>query len=196
MESTSRFVPSGTQFRRIVSVLDRAPAISYVLDSELRFIYCNPAWDRFALENGAPELAEGSAIGTELFTVVPEVLTQFYSRIFEEVRRNKLVWSHVYECSSPEQFRSFRMLIHLLASQCLLVTNTLVVERPHEVIVEGNADVYVARGIVCMCAHCRCSQRRDKPEQWDFVPEHFKIRPPGVSHGLCPVCRAYFYPSK
>ena len=107
------------------------------------------------------------------------------------------MWKHVYECSSPDQFRTFRMLIHLLASEGLLVTNTLVVEKPHDRVVEGNSDVYADEdGIICMCAHCRCSRRRDKSGQWDFVPAHFKIHPLQVSHGLCQVCRAYFYPSK
>ena len=42
----------------------------------------------------------------------------------------------------------------------------------------------------------RCSRRVDSPDQWDFVPEYVQPRLGSavkVSHGLCPVCRAYFY---
>ena len=53
-----------------------------------------------------------------------------------------------------------------------------------------------ANGFVSICAHCRCAKRVDNPDQWDFVPQYLQLRPestPKVSHGLCPVCRAYFY---
>jgi hypothetical protein len=49
-----------------------------------------------------------------------------------------------------------------------------------------------------MCAHCRCSLRRGRQDQWDFVPEHLELKGMAllkVSHGLCPVCQIYFYPN-
>ncbi len=200
MGSSAPVVSPAAHLRRIVSVLEQAPAVSYILDSDLRFVYCNPAWDKFAVENGGPQLAGGRVIGAELFSCVPPVLRVFYSGIFAQVRRSALVWRHVYECSSPERYRTFRMLIHVLASHWLLVTNSLVVERAHSHPVEadpGHPEIYAnEHGLISMCAHCRCSQRRDKPEQWDFVPAHFKLRPSTISHALCPVCRVYFYPAQ
>ncbi len=76
------------------------------------------------------------------------------------------------------------------------MTNSLVVERPHAKTAAADPATYVdAHRLVTMCAHCRCSRRVDNPDQWDFVPDYLQPKLSGVkvSHGLCPVCRAYFY---
>jgi hypothetical protein len=184
---------------RIVQVLRDSPVVSYVLDSDLRLIYCNPAWDKFARENGAPGLTAASAVGKSLLQAIPEVLRPAYSEAFADVQRTGNVWERSYECSSPDVFRVFRMRIHLLKPEnWFLVTNSLVMERPHENAADWGAHTYFdGHGRVTICAHCRCSRRTDKPDLWDFVPEHLELgwgEPIKVSHGLCPVCRVYFYP--
>ena len=185
------------ELQRLLPKIEKSRSVVYILDSHLRFTYCNPAWDEFALENQAPELTAQSVLGSELFAAIPAVLRPFYVRVIEDIHHSGLVWQHVYECSSPEQFRNFRMRIHPLSSGWLLVTNALVVERPHtNAICGAPVEEYAnADGIITLCAHCRCSLRVDKQEQWDFVPAHLKKSNDfKVSHGLCPVCRAYFYP--
>ena len=183
---------------RIMHALDRSPAISYILDSQFRIMYCNPAWNRFARSNGAPRLAGELVLGSDLFDAIPDALKPAYSDAFRQVLSTGLVWEQSYECSSPTLFRVYRMRIHPLKPRAwFVVTNTLVVERPHARTATADANTYVdVNGFVTVCAHCRCSKRVDNPDQWDFVPEHLKLRlesTPRVSHGLCPVCRAYFY---
>lgn len=184
---------------RVMEVLDRSPAVSYILDSEFRIMYCNPAWNRFAQSNGAPELTSEAVVGFDLFDSIPDVLRVVYSVAFQHVFNTGTVWEKLYECSSPTLFRSFRMRIHLLKPQnWFVVTNALVVERPHARTVPNDPNQYVDRnGLITMCAHCRCSRRVDSPDHWDFVPEHLETKPQStmkMSHGLCPFCRAYFYP--
>lgn len=183
---------------RIMQALDRSPAVSYILDSQFRIMYCNPAWNRFARSNGAPRLAGDLVMGSDLFDAIPDVLKPAYSDAFRQVLSTGLVWEQSYECSSPTLFRVFRMRIHLLKPRhWFVVTNTLVVERPHGGTAMADANTYVdANGFVTVCAHCRCAKRVDNPDQWDFVPQYLQLRlesTPKVSHGLCPVCRAYFY---
>ncbi len=185
---------------RIMQALDRSPAVSYILDSQFRIMYCNPAWNRFARSNGAPRLAGDLVLGSDLFDAIPDLLKPAYSDAFRHVSSTGLVWERSYECPSPTLFRVFRMRIHLLRpGHWFAVTNTLVVERPHEgtSMADASANTYVdANGIVTACAHCRCAKRVDNPDQWDFVPQYLQLRlgsTPTVSHGLCPVCRAYFY---
>jgi hypothetical protein len=104
----------------------------------------------------------------------------------------------MYQCSSPTQFRKYRMRIYPVKRRhWFLVTNSLVIEREHRKVYEPDADEYFSRGIVMMCAHCRCVQRVESPEQWDFVPEYLELQGPyavNLSHGLCPICQSYFYP--
>jgi hypothetical protein len=82
--------------------------------------------------------------------------------MFGAVRRSTLVWEHVYECSSPQRFRKFRMRVHLLNSNWLMVSNTLLVEKArcgkdpvHD------SDYRNDKGLIIMCEHCCSSQRTD-----------------------------------
>ena len=183
------------QLSRIMSALQRSGTVSYILDSQLRILYCNPAWDEFAKSNGAPQLTSDASVGFDLFDAIPEDLRSLYSDAFRQVRRTGQVWESSYQCSSPTAYRMFRMRIHLLKAQnWYVVTNPLVVERPHTQTSAADATTYVnVSGLVTMCAHCRCSRRVDDPGQWDFVPEYLIQPPVRVSHSLCAVCRAYFY---
>lgn len=172
--------------------------VCYLLDEQRRFIYCNPAWDRFAEANGAPELTGGSVLGTDVLAAIPGVLADAYTRAFNEVRATGRVWSKLYQCSSSEEFRRFRMRIHPVKSLgWFLVSNALVVERRHRSAADAADVMYFSGGVVTMCAHCRSVRRAMTPEQWDFVPAYLRFTGMDllkVSHGLCPVCAAHFYP--
>ena len=175
---------------------DDSPHVSYMLDQDLRFRYCNPAWDWFATENGAPGLTGESTVGTDLLPVLGDALRPFYLRAFEQARLSEKVWECVYECSSPDLFRKFRMRIHPLApSGWFMVTNPLMVESPHASTITAGIERYVqVDGSIIMCSHCRCSRRASPPEHWDFVPAYLEPHLTNISHGLCPVCMEYFYP--
>lgn len=183
---------------RITYALQRSPTVSYILDSQFRIMYCNPAWNNFAQSNDAPQLTRDVVVGLNLFDSIPEVLRSAYADAFQQVLRTGKVWEQAYQCSSPSVFREFRMRIHPLKPQnWFVVTNPLSFERPHTKEARADTDTYVnANGFVTMCAHCRCAKRLDNPEQWDFVPEYLQLgllSARKVSHGLCPICRAYFY---
>ncbi len=182
---------------RIMQALQRSAAVSYIVDSQYHILYCNPAWNGFARSNGAPQLTSDEVVGLALFDVIPDVLKAVYADAFQQVLSTGRVWEQPYECSSPTVFRMYRMRIHLLKPQdWLAVTNPLVVERSHPRTAPADPNTYVdGNGLVTMCAHCRCSRRVDNPDQWDFVPDYLqpKLAAVKVSHGLCPVCRAYFY---
>lgn len=198
------FVPSrksaADQTLRLKETVDSSPSVSYILDSELHIQHCNPAWDKFARENGAPHVIVGNMVGRALVDFIPDVLRPAYSAAFSQVLTTGNVWEKCYECSSPDLYRLFRMRIHLLRPEnWYLVTNSLVIEEPHDRAAEAVPHIYLdAHSRVTLCVHCRCSRRLDTPNVWDFVPEYlgFGLGPPvNVSDGLCPVCRAYFYPS-
>lgn len=188
-----------THFYRIIRALEVSPTVSYIVDSNTRFLYTNPAWDCFAESNGAPQLVHEAMIGTNLFDCIPNVLKAFYSDAFAQVLKNQGIWEHSYECSSPELFRKYRMRIHLLKGRnWFLLTNPLIFERAHERANKASRRIYFEEGVVMMCAHCRCSRRVGNPDKWDFVPAHLRLKGLDlvkVSHGLCSICQAYFHPT-
>ena len=183
-------------FQEVVETLRADSAVCYLLDSDLNIAYANPAWDQFARDNDGSQLTADTVIGTNIFEVIPTVLRPFYTRVFEQVRSTAVVWQHIYECSGPERFRKFRMRLHLMDPDWLMVSNTLLVEE--DLGWKAPASDYIyrnRRGLIVMCAHCRSSQRIDDPRQWDFCSAHLKVPPAslGVHAGLCPTCRGYFY---
>ncbi len=167
-----------------------------MLDADLHFTYCNPAWDWFAAENGAPELRGKSTVGTDLRLVLVEALRPFYLRAFDQATQSGKVWECVYECSSPNVFRKFQMRIHPLSpSHWYLITNPIVIERPHTSAVTAALERYLGPdGFITMCSHCRSSRKTGGPEQWDFVPAHLAPHLTNITHGMCPICLEYFYP--
>ena len=44
-----------------------------------------------------------------------------------------------------------------------------------------------------MCAHCRHTRSADDPQRWDWVPQYVAEPRTRISHGICPLCLAYYY---
>ena len=100
-------------------------------------------------------------------------------------------WSHEYECSSPDQFRKFHMIVYPLKDgRGGLVVNSLVIEKPHD---PKHRPAHAAElgcytdehGSLHQCMHCRRARRNTALDQWDWVPAWVAQSPPNTSHGLC-----------
>lgn len=183
---------SSPSLGNLLKALDASPMVSYAIDPEFRIRYCNAAWDRFAIANEAPELTNGRALGTNLLATIHAELRPFYLEGFEQANRSGAVWECQYECSSAEVFRKFQMRVHPIAPKgWFAITNALSVERPH---IGYSTDGGNSGPLLTMCCHCRWTRRTDDTTRWDFVPAHLERSVTNVSHGLCPICRAYFYP--
>lgn len=178
------------------AALDQSEDVACVLDSELRFLYCNPAWDRFALANQGEKALRERVLGTALLDAVAEPLRRFFEHAFEATASSGKPFEFDYECSSAEYFRLFRMQILPLAPNGgFVVVHSLRVEEPHGGPAEfSDPERYRASdGLVVMCAHCRRTRRVAEPATWDWVPAHLDDSSLRVSHGLCQICRVYLY---
>ncbi len=168
----------------------------YLLDDELRFVDCNPAWDAFAAENNGHGISCAEIKGRLILDFVPDVLRTFYVHKFWFARRAP-GWTHFdYDCSSPEKIRLIRMAMMPLEDG-LLVSNHLRVEEACEVrpplTAEESSQYISTTGIAIMCANCRKTKRLESDEQWDWIPEMLRRDNFKVSHGLCPRCSGYLY---
>jgi hypothetical protein len=194
----SRFprVLDGTNFTEAALEVDRS--VVFVLDADLRIVYCNQAWDVFARENNGYGNTRASVLGTSWIGVIPEPLKKFYADGVAEIHRSGMAWEHDFECSSPDSYRRLHMRVLPLPEFHLLFQSSQRVEKTQSQDLDADAEnfTYVNQfGVVTMCAHCRRARRAD-PDQhkfWDFVPRLVRKSPDSVSHGLCPKCCAYFY---
>lgn len=168
------------------------PAVIYAVNQSLRLVYCNAAWDRFALENGGLTVVRELQIGVDLLSVIPDPLRTFYLDAFERVLATGVAWDHDYECSSAERSRNFHMRVTPppWQSQVLIVINSLIAEGPHPgTCVDSDPTALLdPHGIVTMCCHCRRSRLPSGTREWIWVPALVRDMPVNVSHGLCPVC--------
>jgi hypothetical protein len=180
------------------SSFEQDPAVIYVVDASLRIIYCNAAWDRFALSNGGGALVRAHQVGRDLATAIPPALQAFYWQAFEQVWNTGAAWTHEYECSSPEVLRKFQMRVTSATpgdkNAPLVIVNSLVAEAPHSRISYDPLDAVYrdAEGVLTMCCHCR-RFRRAHAKIWDWVPAFVRSMPEGVSHGLCDPCVQLHY---
>lgn len=177
---------------------DNDPATIYALDEDLKIVRCNPAWDRFANENGAAEPSRSSVFGIYIMDVVPAVLHDFYASAYVAVRRFQREWWHVFDCSSANTLRSFQMRILPGDPWGLVVINTLLREAPSDekTVVEPLQHYADADGVVTMCAHCRRVEHLTQPGRWDWVPFLLNANQALVKPGLCEFCVAYHYPGR
>lgn len=180
--------------------LEKDPAVIYMLDRDLRIVYCNEAWDRFAAENGGRGLERERQFGQPVMDVIPQPLRRFFKEGYEKVLFGRETWEFTYECSSARVYRTFRAMVYPAPlGEELVVVNSLSVARPHQdrdrkpFVVDER--LYVdPNGIVTVCCHCRRTCRASERSVWDWVPSYLAQPPQQVSHGICEVCRNLFYP--
>ncbi len=180
--------------------LEQSGNVSCVVDKTLRLVYCNPAWDLFAIGNCGESAVASRVVGINLMDVVPGALRSFYDQLFEIARVTLQVWPHDYECSSATLYRLFRMEVRPMPTAGFILVHALRIEKPHasdRTSCLPSAERYInAEGNVTMCAHCRKTKRVAEPQVWDWVPEYLGTRAPraNIISGLCGPCLAYFYP--
>ena len=179
------------------ALLDTSPDIICLLDSALRIVYCNPAWDRFAADNEGRACSTSSVMGTPMLDSIPEALARFFRTAFALVRESGEPFEFDYECSSALVFRMFRMRILPIAGAGeFMVVHSLRVERPHDrpAVEPDDARFRGQNGLIVICCHCCRTRRAAEPQLWDWVPDYVASRPAPVSAGICSACFAYFYP--
>ena len=172
--------------------------VIFIADADLRISYCNPAWDKFALENGGAKTTAGHTLGTDLMRVIPVPLHKFYSDTFAACRRRRLACEVAYECSSPRHFRLMHMsILPLKHANELAFVNSYRAEHEHgpDRPARAVAEHYFSPdGIVTQCSHCRRTKRQDVADAWDWVPAFLRLEDWKISPGLCHICHFYFYP--
>jgi hypothetical protein len=170
--------------------------VIYLLDGELRFLDCNPAWDRFAAANDGRGISRTEVLGRLILDYVPDVLRTLYVHKYWLSKRSEGWTEFNYDCSSPEKIRLFRMGM-IGVGEGLLVVNHLRLEEGCEVqppLTEAERRSYISPdGFVTMCANCRKTRRSDDATTWNWIPDFLRDRSLKVSHGLCPRCISHLY---
>ncbi|HTI51119.1 MAG TPA: hypothetical protein VL475_09210 [Planctomycetaceae bacterium] len=180
-----------------LAALEADPGVIYAVDHDLRLSYINPAWFRFAAENGGePQISREWALGRFIMDAIAEELRPFFAKHFRRSLDEMRPWQHVYECSSATRFRKHRMnAFPLEEGQGLLLSHALVLDEPMS---RDSAEPDERRfrnpqGIIRQCAHCRRVEQQPPHAGWAWVPEWMARCPPQTSHGICPPCFGFYF---
>jgi hypothetical protein len=195
----TRFKPSQLPAKVPRAEMEGSPHACFVLTESLNICYCNPAWDRFAVENGGgPQVLARNVLHKPFLQYLPGELAQKFKTLFETARVLERPQAHDYECSSAQVFRLYRMAVYpLQAGHGFAIINSLRIARPHDrVACEPDDAKYLhPDGLMRMCANCRRTRRTNEPAMWDWVPDFVEHPRRNVSHGVCPFCAEYYYGS-
>jgi len=176
--------------------LDAEAGSVFGIFTDGRLACTNDGWERFARDNGAPELVRGWPLGRNVYEVIPPDLQPFYREGWEWASESGNPWSHSYECSTPAEFRHFRMTSYPVGEgRGLLVVNSLVASAPWPAGEEAGrprAEYYDARDRVTQCSHCRLTLHQPSG-RWDWVPELVQRWPDEAVPTLCDLCASYHY---
>src|SRR5690349_1671320 len=145
----------------VYELYEHAPAVTYALDRQLRIVYCNDAWDRFAESNGGTAVKRPTPYGRNVLDVVPEFLKPLYRSAYLNVFATGRTWEFHYECSSATEYRFFRMSASASPpnDDLVVVVNFLMELRPHgqdRPVRLPDSNIYGGHGErVTMCCLCR-----------------------------------------
>ena len=175
--------------------MDEASEVIFTLDENGILTYCNPSFERFAVQNGAPELTAARVVGTCFQANLPRVLQGFFRESLERARTTLELWRFEYDCSSADIYRKFQLTLFPQPNRKEFVfVHSRLIERPHTwPAVDGIESAYRCRdGLIHMCCNCRRA-RCQESARWDWVPDFVRKRPLDVSHGICSFCRDWLY---
>ena len=192
-----QFAPLIAQFD--VDTLDRQSEVIYGTWNDYRLAYFNPAWLAFARDNGGqPKIANEWPLGRSISDAWPQVITPCWEARLQTCLRSGLPYQIDYECSSPDLYREFELMVMPLHdSQGLLFINSVRVETPHETPAFEPGKAYVdGNGLIIQCVHCRRVKNQQVDNRWDRVPALVARPAKNTSHSLCDVCFGYYYPEE
>jgi hypothetical protein len=182
---------------KVPAAVESSPHACFALTESLDICYCNPAWDRFALENGGgADVFAASVLHKPFLRFVDDELRENLQHLFHRARAFGRLQSQDYECSSAQVFRVYRMQVYPLQSGFgFVVNNSLRVVHPHtRAVCQSDDVIYRCKlGLIHMCANCRRTRRVGDTEIWDWVPDYVEHPRRNTTHTVCSFCREYYY---
>jgi hypothetical protein len=170
--------------------------VRYRVDRHNRVIYCNPAFDQFATENGAPTLT-GTAVHGRLLLdyCASSEVRQLFQALLERVRQRRVRAVIPFRCDGPTMRRYMELSLQPLPAGEVEFVATMCREelRASVPLLESQPR---SGGIAVICSWCK---RLRTPAGWTEVEAGIQelglfnqAVAPELSHGICPPCAEVF----
>ena len=168
----------------------------FAMRTDLTLAYVNTGWETFAALNGESEISSKWPLGRCVSDAMTTSFRTFFETSFATCLKEMRPWGHRYDCSSPQVFREFKMLVYPLGvAQGFLVVNSPVV-CVNDAAKESFGERYRGQnGLITQCCQCKRFQNTKVVGAWEWVPEWSTACPQNTSHGLCQTCFGFYYSS-
>ena len=166
----------------------------YRLDPKDRIIALDNSWNKFAVDNGAPELDQSAVIGETIWRFFAgRAARYYYEELFQASRRLGSEMTISFRCDAPDMERAMELTVQpRAANELILKTTTIGVKRTpwHKL-----WDCKKVRSDVLVTACSWCKRVKAGERRWlqlsEAIPKMALLNhqsPPEVSHGVCPSC--------
>jgi hypothetical protein len=162
-----------------------------MLDKQDEIVVVGCEWDRFALENDAPELMGCQVIGRPLLDFISgNVTRQFVQQLLKEVRNGNQSIELEYRCDSPNERRFMQMQVSLEASGLVHFFNTILRTESlkNKVLISSSAQRSKNTTVRCsMCNLIKSLKNWIEAEQFSSSnqPKNIELL---VIYGICEGC--------
>lgn len=173
------------------SVVLPADSLAYLVDQDGIVVGVDDGWRRFALENGAPELAM-APVGLSIWDAISDDdLRELYRKLVRDAWRGRLVDVSI-RCDAPDRRRWLELTIAPAAGGVVAFTSRVVREEPRprlDVLDPGAPRDGRLLTVCSWCARALLDGRWRKVED-AVVGLGLEGAPtqPLLSHGICPEC--------
>jgi hypothetical protein len=169
---------------------------SYELDERLIVRKLGPGWDRFAIENGAPELASPHPIGQPLLMFLSDAATvHLYELLFKRVAHTRRPLTFPIRCDGAARRRFLELTVSPAARGGFLVSSVLVRSEPRRPILLFDRGARRRPEPVTVCSWCQRLQARGR---WVEVEDAVALLrlfdrddAPIVQSGVCDACERF-----
>jgi len=173
----------------VPDALDRVRSTIAVIDTRTEILWVNAAWQSLAHDRGAripPTYLDG----------ISGALRTYFDEVFARAIATGEIHEQDYECSSPDEIRTFHMRVLPFTPHGLVVEHTQVVAVPAPVGEPPDEARFLdANGQIIQCSNCRRVREpgRDDCERWAWIPGWVARSHPRTSHGICTPCLGFYW---
>lgn len=174
-----------------------SPEVAYRIDEGAKLVWVDPAWQVFAREHGASELADGSILGESLWSFIEGVETRhLYELMFNKVRRDRSSIVLPFRCDSPDRrrFMELRIGVGTRSRNELELAARLLRAEPRDAVPLLESKAQKSRAMLAICSFCKRIEVTtvgwlEVEEAASRIGLLSNATLPKLSHGVCPDCR-------
>lgn len=167
-------------------------ATIYRIDEIGRIYEVNETWSRFAIENGAPELAGDAVLGRCFLNFFDDRLATLYSAVAGAVRMTGRPFEAPLRCDAPGAERTVQLTARALGDGRVEFENRMSIVNARDPVNFLDREARRGEGERRTCGHCRKALIDDSwvelSELAHEVGHAFEGEVPHARESLCPFC--------